>query len=200
MQVEWIGIADSYPLPRFPLNIFELHKGNTFVSAPIPFAPRLSWIIDRSGSLWYAYTSTYRLYQRQLEGAVRLTKTVQRASSPLYVTETEREAAIARLQWFVSQGGKVDRRELPSTKPVLDGILGLDDIGSLWVTRTAPPGDTTSAFDIFDPDGRYLGEVHANFRLDSGVRPVFRRSYLYGVVADYKGSYRLIRARIVRSH
>jgi hypothetical protein len=191
--------ADSYALPQYPLETFELHKGKTVVSAPIPFTPRLTWIVDRSGWLWYAYTGAYRLYQHRLGGVIAYERTVQRTSSPVFITKPEKEAAIADLQWFVNRGGHIDRRKIPSTKPALDGILGADDIGYLWVTRTVPYGETGSVFDIFDPDGRYLGKVHADFQLDSGVRPVFRRGYLYGILRKSSGSYRLIRARIIRS-
>lgn len=46
-------------------------------------------------------------------------------------------------------------------------LLLADSEGNLWVRAYAPPGDPQQAWSVFDPDGRWLGEVE----LPNGVRP-----------------------------
>ena len=46
-------------------------------------------------------------------------------------------------------------------------LLLADSEGNLWVRAYAPPGDPQQTWSVFDPDGRWLGEVE----LPAGVRP-----------------------------
>jgi hypothetical protein len=43
--------------------------------------------------------------------------------------------------------------------------LWLDDLGYLWTQRSQTEGARSTLLDVFDPDGRYLGEVRAPLAL-----------------------------------
>jgi sugar lactone lactonase YvrE len=75
------------------------------------------------------------------------------------VSATERQEAIDGLEWFTNQGGRIDASRIPDTKPAF-GRLFEDEAGYLWVTATVAEGEPRR-FDVFDPDGRYLGAVEA---------------------------------------
>lgn len=84
----------------------------------------------------------------------------------------------------------------------MTGFFFEDDERNLWV-ELEPEGeavtDTTRMFDVFDPEGRYLGPVRMPFVLRRSPEPVVRGDFLYGVVFDELDVPYVVKARIVRS-
>jgi hypothetical protein len=78
---------------------------------------------------------------------------------------------------FVQQGGVVDRSRIPDVKPPIER-LWLDDLGYLWTQRSRPENASGTLFDVFDPEGRYLGEVLAPLSLQTVL---IRGAALYAV-------------------
>ena len=105
---------------------------------------------------------------------------------------------MARLKWFTDQGGKVDRGRIPDAKPAVQGFFVTDD-GYLWVSATrADTSETNRVFEIFDPEGRYLGELRLPFAMLSNPAPLLGRDRIVAVTQDEFGVPYIVRARIVR--
>jgi len=123
---------------------------------------------------------------------------ITRAFDPVPVTGEDVDSALADLEWFVRQGGKVDRSRIPGVKPAVRGMFVADD-GHLWVApNTRSPTDDGHVFDIFDPEGRYLGPVRLPFPLSSYPPPVIRDGVVIGVTRDELEVPYVIRARILK--
>jgi len=111
------------------------------------------------------------------------------------VSADERAEAIEELQPFVRRGGHIDVSRIPDTKPAFDRIF-VDDRGFVWVSRPDPRGGSQDVVDVFDPLGRYLGELRADFQLASA--PIVRGDYYYGGATDSLGTPFVIRGRLFR--
>ena len=188
--------ADTFPLPAYDGGQFHLLNaaGLPMQSVTIPFAGRLIWSLDPRGYVWSTITDHYVIVQQNLAGDTLLI--VEREHRPIRVGAEERAAALEQLQDFVAAGGRVDAGRIPSTKPALHGFA-VDDRGYLWVVPQRPPGDERRAYDVFDPNGRYLGEVPAStFVLSWPAPPVFRDDHVYGFTLDQLQVPYLVRQRI----
>ena len=192
---------DTLPLPASDPPRFTLRRvsGNnvSMMSAPVPFAASVHWRLDRRGFLWLGATVPYRVYRLRLTGDTAAV--VERSYVPLRVSGSERATALARLDWFVKQGGPVDASRIPSEKPAFEDFF-VDDDGRLWVNPVTAAGDSASArvFDVFDADGRLLGRLQLPWKVSSWPPPVFRGDRLYAVTADPDGVPFVVRAHIER--
>ncbi|HEX5581709.1 MAG TPA: NHL repeat-containing protein, partial [Gemmatimonadaceae bacterium] len=158
----------------------------------VPFAPEDVATHDPRGYLWTANTGDYRIVQRDFNGDT--IRVVARGASPLPVTSEERAAAIARLD-SLAQGVRYDASRIPSTHPVLEWFAVAPD-GTLWVALTARDGAAERLFDVFDAEGRYLGQV----TVPRGLQPPVRvtRDAIYAVVRDELDVPMVVRLRVVR--
>ncbi len=181
---------DTIALPSYDAQVFSHQSGTSRVQAAVPFAPSLIWVLDSRGYLWSAVTDRYRIVQRRLAGdTVRI---IERAFQPVTVTASERDTAVARLVWFRRQGGQVDAARIPGVKPAFTSLM-LDDRGYLWTTPSRSEGAEQTTYDVFDPDGRYLGPVVGSC---GPWRPLIRGDRLYGVCYDEDGVPAVVRYRI----
>jgi hypothetical protein len=188
-----LGVTDTLELPAYEGESFKIEEESRRVSGAVPYTPQVRTRLDPRGFLWFGITTPYRIYQRTLDGdTVRI---VEREYESLPVTGAEKDSAMAGLKWFTDQGGRVDRGRIPDVKPAWRAITGIDDAGHLWVEPTPAPG-APPAFDVFDPEGRYLGAVRSPVRLVAP--PVFAPGRFYGVTQDDDGIPYVVRARIVR--
>jgi hypothetical protein len=187
--------ADTLPLVRFEGEYFEIVRPGMRNRYSVPYAPGLTWRFDSRGYLWFAVTAPYRIYQRRLEGdTVRI---IERAYEPLPVTAEDRDSAVARLEWFTKQGGIVDRSRIPDRHPAFETFF-LDDAGNLWVDPVTPRAEQGLVFDVFDPQGRYLGRARTNFKLSLYPIPIVRGDVVVGTTTDDDGIPYVVRARIVK--
>lgn len=184
--------ADTFALPNYDGGRFtQLNDaGRPMRAVSIPFAGRLVWRLDPRGYFWTSITNDYRIVRHALSGDTLMI--VERAAPLAQVTPDERASALEGLSDFVAGGGRIDPSMIPSTKPPLHGFM-VDHSGYLWVLAgAARPG-----FDVFDPDGRYLGEVPLSTPLSLwAAQPVFRGRHLYGFTLDELGVPYLVRLRI----
>jgi hypothetical protein len=189
--------TDTFELPDFQGQFFEVRNKTSWMRASVPYAPYLSWLLDPKGFLWFGTNDRYRLYRRELSGDTVLV--VDKPFTPVAVSGTEKDSAIAQMEWFTQQGGSVDVSKIPSTKPVFTNLL-LDEGGNLWVTATIPGADrpTHPVFDIFDPTGRYLGRLEASFAMTPYPTPVFRDGQMYAISPDSMDVPFVVRARVER--
>jgi 6-bladed beta-propeller protein len=185
--------ADTFALPSHEGEVFRYERGGMRLQANVPFTPSLRWVFDSRGFVWFGLSAPYRIYQRRIEGdTVRI---IERAYQPLPVTAAERDSAIAAMDWFTRQGGKVDASRVASQKPAYERIL-VDDAGRLWVAPVAAGAEAGKVLDVFDPEGRYLGRVNVPFRL--GQVLIIRGDVVYAATEDDDGAPFVVRARILR--
>jgi hypothetical protein len=184
--------VDTLKLPRYESAQFRLTRGESQMAASVPFTPGLFWRLSRAGGLWMGITDRYEVHHVTLAGDT--TRTISRPFTPTPVTQAEKDSALARMGWFTSQGGKVDAGRVPSVKPAYGGLFE-DEDGYLWITPSLPE-DAPLTFDIFDPEGRYLGRVDVPGEDDS-VRPaIIRGASVYAIARDADGVNYVVRYRI----
>jgi hypothetical protein len=176
---------------------FEHRSGQgNMMSVSVPFTPSMAWRLTRAGDFWVIHTGTYELFRQSARGDT--IRVVTKPFETMPVTSSEKDSALARLKWFTDQGGKVDRSRIPDVKPAVQGFQVGDD-GYLWVNAIqSDTGSQRRVFEIFDPEGRFLGEVRLPFPLMSYPAPILRRDRLIGVTQDDAGVPYIVRARIER--
>lgn len=185
-------------LPRFEEAWFEVMNNDAPLSAArVPFAPQLHWHLTPEGAIWFGTTDEYRLVQRSLAGdTIRI---VERAAPPMPITSTEREEALAEdyLAPF-RDAGVLDPAKIPENHPFWSGFTVSSD-GFVWVLPRMPDGGAV-AFDVFDPEGVYLGRIPVDEPgLQPGPAPVVRGDRLYAVVRDDLGVPYVVTMRVLSS-
>lgn len=188
--------ADTLVVPIDPVERNTLTAMGGRIRAAVPFQGGLTWRLTPSGTMMAMVTDQYRIFELDRGGDTL--RTITRAFSLLPVTAADREQARESMTWFTNQGGHLDVSVLPRVKPVARGFFLDEDEGYLWVELDVS-GSINTHYDIFDPDGRYLGALELPFPLSSSPWPIIRNDRLYGVVKDDLGVSYLVRARIERS-
>lgn len=185
--------VDTFARPPFQSQAFELRMGGNIMMVGVPFAPSLLWELSPEGDVWLAVNDVYRLHRVSYDGDTL--RVVEREFEPLPVTEADRERGMERLQRFIDQGGVVDETRIPSTKPAFRGLT-IDEQGYLWVRPTAAAEEEDHLFDVFDPQGRYLGEVRFPFPVAPSAPLIMRGNTIVTVTEDDLGVGYVVRARI----
>jgi hypothetical protein len=188
---------DTIAVPTDPVDRdgFELRRGDSFMMAGIPYAPRFRWRRAPNGTLWGMFQEDYRFFQLTLDGDTL--RSFTREFEPIPVTEADMEQAHEDLEWFTRQGGNVDWSKIPGHKPATDDFF-FDDEGNIWVVPESPTGSEWQAVDVFDPEGRYLDRIDLPFRLVSWPYPIIRNGVMHAVIQDELEVPYVVRARIVR--
>lgn len=188
--------ADTFLLPKYEPPTYELVRdGLTRWATTVPFAPSLVWRLAPDGSLWFGITDKYSLYHRSLDGDTL--RIVERGHTPLRVTAAERDDALTAdyFREMAAQGVRIDPGLVPEYKPAWLGFT-LDAEGYLWVIPLLDE-EETSAFDVFDPHGRYLGRLPFGIRMQAANPvPVVRGDRLYAVIQDEFGVQYVVRALV----
>jgi hypothetical protein len=189
--------VDSLPMPRLDgAETFSLQlPGGGSMTASVPFTPGISSTLDPRGFLWSGRSERYRLVQQELRGGDTV-RIIERAWQPAPVTREDRERAVEGLAWFTDQGGRIDAGRIPSTKPAFATLM-VDDRGHLWVAPPRGEGEPGRVFDLFDPEGRYLGVL----RTPVTINPLythFAGDHLYTVATDELDVPYVVRMRIER--
>jgi hypothetical protein len=90
----------------------------------------------------------------------------------LATAPADRRAALER---------RLASRERPRSLPAFGASFAVDTDGSLWVQSFVVPGDQPVLWSVFEPSGRYLGQVS----MPSAFRPIeIRRDRILGVWRD----------------
>ena len=166
-----------------------------WMRAGVPFRPGLVWRLSPTGHIWFALTGTYQLFQSTLQGDTL--RVISREFTPLPVTAEDVDSAVARLEWFTRQGGKIDLSRFPGVQPALRTFY-LDDEGNIWVLPRTREGLSGHVLEVFDPQGRFLGSVRVPVALSPYPPPIFRNGMIYGVTLDELEVPYLFRARIIK--
>jgi hypothetical protein len=174
---------DSVAPPEFPgeRQYFELRNEDSWMMTGVPYTPSLEWHLTREGTYWAGLTGVYHIFQLSWQGDTL--RSIRRDYEPLPVTAADLDQAREGLEWFTDAGGKPDWSRIPSRKPAFEEFM-FDDEGNLWVQMVAEGDLEGRLFDVFDPQGRYLGEVILPFPVDFYPAPIIRNGYLYAVTED----------------
>ena len=174
---------------------FELAGSGGRMMAGVPFQGGLVSRLTRRGTFLALVTDEYRLFDVAPNGDTL--RTVTRPFQPLRVTDADLDWVREELKWFTDQGGRIDWSKIPDTKPPVTDFFE-DDAGHVWVELEDGPRPARSRFDVFDPEGRYLGVVEAPFRLQMMPSPIVRGDTLYGITTDELDVPYLVVARVVK--
>jgi sugar lactone lactonase YvrE len=194
------GDRDSLFLPPFDRPSYEgmVRRGSTTnrFLFPVPFAPEELLSLDARGFVWRAMSGTYEVAQLSPTGdTVRL---VRREYQPIPVTDEDRDRALDRIRAAMDGGElRLDPSRVPSVRPALNGML-VDDRGYLWVAAVGQAHAGGLGLDVFDPEGRYLGQVSTPMRSWwVSPRALVRGVHLYYLTTDSLDVPYVVRARIV---
>jgi hypothetical protein len=189
-------------------------EGRPFILGPegylmsFPVMTLHAW--SPSGYLVVGRNSAYSIELRKPDGTARLSQDLPRPS----VSSAEREEWNAFRDRIIRRnrelGGGVDPSPVPQTKPFFRGLLAAED-GRIWVHRYVaaekragiePDPDPErpvltwrepNLYDVFEPDGTFLGEVVFPDRF----RPlVIRGAQVWGTRTDDAGVQRVIRMKV----
>lgn len=191
LSVDGEPVSDTVPLaaPRTEAVIFSTPE----LRVAAPFSPRMYWRFDPRGYVWFGESDAYRIHQSAFAGDTVLV--IEREYLPLPVRQEEIDG------WMESQGptmfgqagGRIDIDRIPKVKPVFQDLI-VDDAGHLWVRLVTQ--DSTTLFDVFDPEGRYLGAVDGG-RAMATASPVIRGDRFYAVIRDSLDIPYVVRYQIV---
>jgi hypothetical protein len=178
------AVGDTIPIPRYDFKdqwVTAVEEGSQGMDAsPVPFSPSVVWAFGPDGSIASGVGTSYRFEVRRPDGTVL---GIERRAEPVPVQPAERswwEACTTAGFHEIQPGWAWNGPPIPTTKPLFNDLL-LDASGRVWVRRpgpgvtfedrfTDPYRNPNEAFlhpywgelptvDIFDLEGRYLGEV-----------------------------------------
>lgn len=180
--------VDTFELPVFHGRMLTVERKNSRTSAFPRYSPRLSWVFDPRGSIWFGVSDKFQIVQRHLAGdTVRI---VERAWTAESVSDSARQEALESLSWFTAQGGVASLSDIPTTKPAF-GELVVDDVGNLWVGPYSP----RNPWQVFDSSGQWLGPVD----FPAPVQQLtIRGDRYYGVVRDSLDVVQVVRGSVER--
>jgi hypothetical protein len=186
---------DSFPVPdmRQEAYTMDFAPGRRLL-IPVPFTPRPSWALG-DGALWTAAAERYVIAKQSLAGDTLLLLQVDADAAA--IPAAEREAARAQLeaQFAGAPAGTFDASRIPARRPA-HGRIRVDHRGRLWVPRgedlgAAGNGSTTpTPFNVFEADGRYVGEVVLPIDPDRAI--AFADGRVAGVALDELGVERVL--------
>ena len=210
---------DTLPEPSSPFEPpvitaeAEVEGGYARYTAPAPFAPSFQWTVHPSGHFVTGLPSDYRIELARDDGILRIERTADPA--PVHDDEgaRQREDLERRMQSNIP-GWSWDDPSIPEHKPFYRELLAGRD-GRIWVrlwTEAHPvenedhdPEDPLSApvtwveplrYDVFEPDGTYLGVVAPPDDFTPFVQPVFDGDHVWALTRDELGVERVVRFRI----
>lgn len=195
-------VAPSYDFE--PPIIRGQREGNSS-SSRVPFAPDTHWGMLPSRTMVSGLATSYSFTVAGPEGILRITR---EGWSPVAVQaeegeERERAATVNMQRNF--PGWTWNGPPVPGTKPAYLDLLGAED-GRIWVQVPTPgvPFRTAAeaaaaeveserpelrfreavAFDLYEPDGRYLGHLRTPEGFRTHPQPVFRGDTVWAVAED----------------
>ncbi len=212
-------VSDTIHAPVFnfePWKIVGRSENSTSVSN-VPFSPDMAWAMAVDGSIVGGVSDSYSFEIQRPDGT---TVMVERVCEPVRVLPEEgrwyRDMATANM---INQfpGWVWNGRDVPGTKPAFAGFLP-DRSGKIWVLRQGPgrrvEGGVEDPFkeerawsnplwrdtqlvDVFDLDGRYLGEVDLPDDIRFRPQPVIDGDMVVCYTEDAEGVPSVKRYRLV---
>jgi hypothetical protein len=207
-------VADTISIPaRFthgcPVLSSRDFRSGWFEDLRFQYVPKVKWALDGAGRLLVGCPATYEFEIVSPDGAVRR---VSRPWEPLVASDEERAVFKAGQTVAMNESGTFERwswtgPDLPAQRPAYQRLIPAAD-GRVWVWPSQPtapidlpperpPGAPrvwylerrTGAFDVFDPDGRWVGAVRlppqfAYVPWPETPDPYIRGDTVWGVTMD----------------
>jgi hypothetical protein len=193
----------DYEAPNIVATVSSGDNRSTSVNS-VPFSPQPSWAFSPLGWMVGGLSTRYAIDQYLPDGKVLR---IERVAEAVPVEPDERADAEEQATWGMKRtqpDWKWNGEPIPSRKPAFRQVMtGLD--GRLWVLVHGPAeripaeeldrSDDPNArppsrwrepvvFDVFEPDGAYLGRVTAPTGFAIYPRPVFRGDQVWAIVRD----------------
>lgn len=194
-----VTVVDTLRLPDPPGEEDDI-RGEIpggFLVASVPYGSRFAWAFVPDGRIVFGMTGDYRIHVAPIGGPT--TRIIEREFTPVPVSSDERAAAFERMRSYIDQGLDFAPSMIPDNHPAVATFF-IDDAGYLWVQPLKPdaaddsrPGLRLVDWDIFDPDGRYLGRL-----TDLPPSLSIRGNSITGHTTDELGVPYVVRYRIMR--
>jgi hypothetical protein len=168
------------PLPSPPRSMATARDGRLRIT--IPFSGQLIHHVSKDRTLYYAMSDEYVVSWSNLADPVRA-GVIQRVAEPALVTDECIAGAMAGLEWFIQQGGRLTPSMLPQSHPVLRR-LWTDDRDQLWVERNRDGTADHLQFDVYDTNGIPIASVTGPRARVAAAVPVVRGGFIYLVLLD----------------
>jgi hypothetical protein len=175
--------GDTIQVPRYDYRdkwLTAIEEGGGLNASRIPFTPSVFWSFGPDGTIASGVGTSYRIEVRRPDSTILA---IERQTEPVPVQPAERswwEACTTAGLRLAQPGWAWNGPAIPTAKPLINDVF-LDQDGRLWVRRPGPGvifdgrlsdpyenpmqaflhpywGDIPTA-DLFDREGRYLGEV-----------------------------------------
>ena len=210
--------GDSIAAPRWTYAraiIKAQREGSTSVS-DVPFSPEPHWSFSPLGYMVGGLSTRYRIDLFRPDGVLR----IEREVAPVPVASGEasdlRDAATENMR-SEYPGWTWNGPDVPGVKPSFREVFAADD-GRIWVVLSRPgvkeptlleegggsglpaPAAWTEpvVFDVYEPDGTYLGEVGTPAGFLVSPEPTFRGDTVWATAEDEDGVRYVRRYRITR--
>ena len=189
-------------------------------SSGVPFTAEDAWTFSPLGYAVGGVATDYRVDLYRPDGVLR----IEKAWDPVRVLADEKDEQERRIRDQFQRnfpGWRWNGPAIPGTKPPFSGLHVGED-GRIWVRlsqlgqpvmsveeareeeqRTNRPQiryREPVAFDVFEPDGRYLGHVRAPQGFSMSPPPVFRGDFVWAVARDDLDVPTVVRYRIVAEY
>ena len=211
---------DTLPEPSSPVErpvLTAEHTaewGTSTASALVPFAPQFQWTVHPGGHFLAGMPSEYRIDLVRDDDVLRIERTTEPA--PIHDEERayHRERVVGAMR-NTEPGWSWNGPPIPEHKPFFQGLAAGRD-GRIWVrlaTEAQPvenenhdPENPLSVptnwveslrYDVFEPDGTYLGVVVPPDEFQPYPHPIFDGDLVWAVTRDELGVERVVRFRIV---
>ena len=195
------GRKATWPAQRMSTQVItvggtERKLSVSFLEA-IPFAPQPLGFLGSELDLWTAQqvgSDTYEIRRTSLDTGDELLAITHRYDPVRVPDALRRAAADSLVALHTSTGNKllsrIDWKTFPRHRPGFDNVHVSAD-GEVWVRRTLDRGRT--GFDVFSPDGRYLGQPTVPPDLDATSILVIKGRSIYAIETNPGGLDQVIR-------
>jgi hypothetical protein len=212
---------DTLPAPTWDHKPAQVtaRRENSSSTTSVPFSASAQWDFSPLGYFVGGVSTDYRIDLFRPEGVLR----IERAWTPIPVLAAEKAEQEHRIveNFKRSYGSwKWNGPAIPDTKPPFRSIVVAGD-GRLWVQLSQPGYAWRSeaeareeeertkrpqtryregfTFDVFEPDGRYLGVVRMPGDFRGSPAPVLRGDTVWAVTRDSLDVQRVVRYRVTRA-
>jgi hypothetical protein len=207
--------------PRYNREAFTVHEGTGLREVMLPLWPQPQWMRSRLGyfvtAVPHRYAVDLRIPSATVAGKPSIWRTgdrvvsIRRNVQPIPVSNeerAERRAIVERTLQTNNPGWRWTGEEIPAVKPAIHGAHAAFD-GRIWVSLTQPSvrvtpqgrgtgisfGEPAPLWDIFEPDGTYLGQVRGPDSLSLRIGAM-RGDNVWSVATDQNGVQTVKRWRI----
>lgn len=209
-----VGDSLDFPQADIPEGIVEGHNENSSSTTGVPYFPGEESAFSPFGYFVHGVNTRYgvKLLRHDEPHLV-----FGRDYEPVPVPRAHaayRRARIERQFRGNFPGWRWNGPEIPDVMPPFNGVYaGVD--GRIWVSLHQPvteednpdfdPAEegslptrwiTPTVYDVFEPDGTYLGRVHTPEDFSAGPQPVFGTDWVLATTRDDLGVQRIVRYRI----